>query len=228
MGNAKIAGFSSVLTHARANVVNVIQQVSALANSLGRQLNFTRVAENGKSSQSVSRCQMSDEAAPYWTHDRTEKLRELWDMGMSASKIALKMGGTTRNAIISKVHRAGMKPRKTDPRLRMPAANYAAEKIGNARRAAQGLPPIEYKGAPEMAPNPPKPSPAATATEGLTLVTFEELQPRMCKWPIGDVGTLSFRFCGCDQVEGRPYCAQHDAISVARAPKRRMMEIIVK
>jgi GcrA cell cycle regulator len=225
MGNAWIAGFSSVTMCTLDNAVKRIQLGSELVNISGLQSSITRVVENGKSSQSVSRCQMSDEAAPYWTHDRTEKLRELWDMGMSASKIALKMGGTTRNAIISKVHRAGMKPRKTDPRLRMPAGNYAAEKVGNARRAAQGLPPIEYKGAPEMAPNPRKPSPAATATEGLTLVTFEELQPRMCKWPIGDVGTPSFRFCGCERMEGRPYCAQHHAISVTRAPTRRMMGI---
>jgi GcrA cell cycle regulator len=171
---------------------------------------------------------MSEENSPYWSHAKVDELRRLWGMGMSASKIALRLGGTTRNAVISKVHRSGMKPRQTDSRLRVPPRNGAAAKSESKRRAVLGLPPVEYVKPPDMAPNPPKPSPAATVTEGLKLVTFDELQPRMCKWPIGDVGTPSFRFCGCDQVGGRPYCAHHDAISVVRAPRRRMENTGVK
>jgi GcrA cell cycle regulator len=171
---------------------------------------------------------MSDEKAPYWDHAKVDELRRLWGMGMSASKIALRLGGTTRNAVISKVHRIGMTSRQTDPRLRAPQRNGAAAKSESKRRAVLGLPPVEYVKPPDMAPNPPKPSPAATATEGLALVTFDELQPRMCKWPIGDVGTPSFRFCGCERMEGRPYCAHHDEISVVCSPRRRMKNTGVK
>ena len=54
-----------------------------------------------------------------WTDDRIEKLKTLWDKGLSASQIATELGeGVTRNAVIGKAHRLGLKSRpspvKTD------------------------------------------------------------------------------------------------------------------
>ena len=54
-----------------------------------------------------------------WTDDRIETLRKLWDDGLSASQIAKELGeGVTRNAVIGKAHRLGLKSRpspvKTD------------------------------------------------------------------------------------------------------------------
>lgn len=41
-------------------------------------------------------------------------------------------------------------------------------------------------------------------------VTFAELEPHHCRWPIGDPRLPDFRFCGCNRVEGRPYCEAHN------------------
>lgn len=47
-----------------------------------------------------------------WTEERIEALRKHWDDGLSASQIAEKLGeGVTRNAVIGKAHRLGLKSR---------------------------------------------------------------------------------------------------------------------
>ncbi len=56
-----------------------------------------------------------------WTDDRIDKLEKLWAKGLSASQIAGQIGdGVTRNAVIGKAHRLGLKSRpspvKSDPK----------------------------------------------------------------------------------------------------------------
>ncbi len=47
-----------------------------------------------------------------WTDDKIEQLRKLWDKGLSASQIATELGdGISRNAVIGKAHRLGLKSR---------------------------------------------------------------------------------------------------------------------
>ncbi|MGB1463942.1 MAG: GcrA family cell cycle regulator, partial [Parvibaculales bacterium] len=52
-----------------------------------------------------------------WTDERVEMLKQLWTDGLSASQIARKMGGVTRNAVIGKVHRLGLSGRATPARV---------------------------------------------------------------------------------------------------------------
>ncbi|GAB4576320.1 MAG: GcrA family cell cycle regulator [Rhodothalassiaceae bacterium] len=47
-----------------------------------------------------------------WTDEKIAALRKLWDKGLSASQIATEIGdGVTRNAVIGKAHRLGLKAR---------------------------------------------------------------------------------------------------------------------
>lgn len=48
-----------------------------------------------------------------WTEERVENLRAFWALGLSAGQIATKLGDTTRNAVIGKVHRLGLPERKS-------------------------------------------------------------------------------------------------------------------
>ena len=43
-----------------------------------------------------------------WNDERVELLKKLWADGLSASQIASRLGGVTRNAVIGKVHRLGL------------------------------------------------------------------------------------------------------------------------
>ena len=51
-----------------------------------------------------------------WTDERVELLKKLWAEGLSASQIAGRLGGVTRNAVIGKVHRLGLSGRATSSR----------------------------------------------------------------------------------------------------------------
>ena len=51
-----------------------------------------------------------------WNDERVESLKKLWAEGLSASQIASRIGGVTRNAVIGKVHRLGLSGRATASR----------------------------------------------------------------------------------------------------------------
>ncbi len=46
-----------------------------------------------------------------WNDDRISTLKKMWQQGKSASDIAEKLGGITRNAVIGKAHRLGLSGR---------------------------------------------------------------------------------------------------------------------
>jgi len=46
-----------------------------------------------------------------WTDERIEKLTKMWEGGSTASQIAEELGGVSRNAVIGKAHRLGLKAR---------------------------------------------------------------------------------------------------------------------
>ena len=53
-----------------------------------------------------------------WNDERVEILKKLWTEGLSASQIAGRIGGVSRNAVIGKVHRLGLSGRATTSRLK--------------------------------------------------------------------------------------------------------------
>src|SRR3972149_3775965 len=60
-----------------------------------------------------------------WTDERVELLKKLWAEGLSASQIAARLGGVTRNAVIGKVHRLGLSGRATSSRSSSPRPRRA-------------------------------------------------------------------------------------------------------
>ena len=46
-----------------------------------------------------------------WTDERIGTLTKMWEGGATASQIADKLGGVSRNAVIGKAHRLGLKSR---------------------------------------------------------------------------------------------------------------------
>src|SRR5947207_13786832 len=53
-----------------------------------------------------------------WNDERVDLLKKLWSDGLSASQIAGRLGGVTRNAVICKVHRLGLSGRATTARMK--------------------------------------------------------------------------------------------------------------
>jgi GcrA cell cycle regulator len=106
-----------------------------------------------------------------WTDERIETLKTMWEKGMTASQIADKLGGVSRNAVIGKAHRLGLQSRPSpvkpnEPEEKPAAPKAAAPKPAPAPAAKPAEPKAEAKPAAPAAaharpPLPPTPQPAA-------------------------------------------------------------------
>lgn len=89
-----------------------------------------------------------------WTDERIATLKKMWEGGATASQIAEELGGVSRNAVIGKAHRLGLKSR--------PSPVKANEKKKAAKKA-DAKPETSAKKPPESAASPAKPAPKAPA-----------------------------------------------------------------
>lgn len=148
-----------------------------------------------------------------WTDEAVAALRKLVMSGLSASQIAAEMSAAlernfTRNAIIGKASRLhmriGIKPKDAP----IPAEKQKAK-----------APPAQKPKAIEVKPmvivvEPPVVEIVIPQTRRVTIF---DLEPGMCKFPIGDPRKDDFTFCGATGVAaGRSYCAEHTKIAVSR------------
>ncbi|MBN8845344.1 MAG: GcrA cell cycle regulator [Sphingomonadales bacterium] len=93
-----------------------------------------------------------------WTDERIEQLRNMWEKGLTASQIADELGGVSRNAVIGKAHRLGLKSR--------PSPVKATEKVAKPVKAPATLKPVSPAPPPRAAaPIQPRPVAAAPKAE---------------------------------------------------------------
>ncbi|MBB6424500.1 GcrA family cell cycle regulator [Sphingopyxis sp. JAI128] len=107
-----------------------------------------------------------------WTDERIESLRSMWEKGLTASQIADELGGVSRNAVIGKAHRLGLKSRPSPVKATekaakpsRPAAAPAAPKSAPPVAATRPAAPVAQRPvavAPKMESRPP----VAAADEG--------------------------------------------------------------
>jgi GcrA cell cycle regulator len=98
-----------------------------------------------------------------WTDERIEQLTKMWEGGSTASQIAEELGGVSRNAVIGKAHRLGLKARPSPVKANEkpePAPVRAAKPAAEAPRAPQ---PAAPRAAPAAPPAPSAAPPAAAA-----------------------------------------------------------------
>lgn len=149
-----------------------------------------------------------------WTDERIALLKKLYvDEGLSASQIADRIGGTTRNAVIGKVTRLGL-VKSVDEQTKRARAR-------TAMRIAKPIPKVKPQGWFWAGPGKKIPSPEVLAetrakTAALDAMIAPEsrrklvdLEPQHCRFPLGEVGTPEFGFCPADRDPGVPYCRDH-------------------
>ncbi|MBM3594778.1 MAG: GcrA cell cycle regulator [Alphaproteobacteria bacterium] len=108
-----------------------------------------------------------------WTEERIAMLTKMWESGATASQIAEKLGAVSRNAVIGKAHRLGLKARpspvkpnetetKAKPAKKAKAPAAAPPPASATKEAKPEKPavPIEAKPAVEMPEAAPPPAPA--------------------------------------------------------------------
>ena len=102
-----------------------------------------------------------------WTDERIATLKKMWEGGATASQIADELGGVSRNAVIGKAHRLGLKARPSPVK----AAAKAKKAAAKAKPAPKPAPaPVQAKPAPKSnknaaGPRRPPPPPAAHTTD---------------------------------------------------------------
>jgi GcrA cell cycle regulator len=94
-----------------------------------------------------------------WTEERIETLTRMWASGMTASQIAEELGGISRNAVIGKAHRLGLKPRPSPVKPNDPEAKAA--KASPAAATAPADAPVEKAAKPAKVPLPKAEAPAS-------------------------------------------------------------------
>lgn len=109
-----------------------------------------------------------------WTEERIERLKTMWHEGATASEIADKLGGVSRNAVIGKAHRLGLEARPSP--VKPGEENAAAPAPAKAKKAekapAPKAPPAEKpqeQPAPRAAAPQPQPQPQRARPGGDTV-----------------------------------------------------------
>ncbi len=146
-----------------------------------------------------------------WNDERVELLKKLWADGLSASQIAGRLGGVTRNAVIGKVHRLGLSGRATTSRMKSHRPRVrtqtAAKRLMKPRFATIGNPALRQLYLGDTEPyTPPAEELVIPMHERKYIQTLTEV---CCRWPIGDPQQSDFHFCGKKKVAGLPYCEGH-------------------
>jgi len=152
-----------------------------------------------------------------WTDGRIRELRQLWSEGHSTAEIGRRMG-ISKNAVVGKAHR-----------LDLPARPSPIRPAGSPRppRAARRQP------VPTLADTMPLsslrdadiPAPVECIAQTVRPARHVAIAPRRsgrhsCCWPIGEPGTLAFRFCDDPTPLDVPYCEEHARLAYKRRRRR--------
>jgi GcrA cell cycle regulator len=161
-----------------------------------------------------------------WTAEAVEDLKKLALEGKSASHISAALGVGSRNAVIGKASRIGIKlgGGERGPGTRKPGA-------GRPRWASAPYPRLsdhnhgsEVAGVcgPLIKPEEGRAACALGESEvgEMRRVRFEEIREFACRWPLGDPRSGEFTYCGLTPAKGQSYCAGHCRMAY-RAPQPR-------
>jgi GcrA cell cycle regulator len=147
------------------------------------------------------------ETSPWADPDRVEELKRRFASGETCSVIAAGLGGgITRNAVIGKLHRLGLKNRDNDIRVR----NLRGRPQNIKGRIARAKP---RRKAPQPKPYHAPPLVGCALFDAAIprdrIKSLMDRQDGDCCWPIGDPRQPGFGYC-CAPVAGETsYCADH-------------------
>lgn len=94
-----------------------------------------------------------------WTDERIGTLKKMWEGGSTASQIAEELGGVSRNAVIGKAHRLGLKSRPSPVKANDKKADTAKPALKPAAKKAAPKPVARPAPRTQAAKHPPRPVP---------------------------------------------------------------------
>ena len=147
-----------------------------------------------------------------WTEEKTDKLKELWGKGQTASQIAEIIGGVSRNAVIGKAHRLNLSAKIiTRPAI---SQGIRAKKSNNNQIQRRGR------------KNRFKSLLLDKNFEPAKNLQLEELTDDTCKYMEGHPDEKESSFCGRKNVEKFSYCPLH--LMIVFQPKGKKEDVTNK
>ncbi len=147
-----------------------------------------------------------------WTEEKTDKLKELWGKGQTASQIAEIIGGVSRNAVIGKAHRLNLSAKIiTRPAI---SQGIRAKKSNNNQIQRRGR------------KNRFKSLLLDKNFEPAKNLQLEELTDDTCKYMEGHPDEKESSFCGRKNVEKFSYCPLH--LMIVFQPKGKKEDLVDK
>lgn len=152
-----------------------------------------------------------------WTDARVDRLHDLFRMGYTAQQIAKDFGCISRNAVIGKQSREGLKRGERRPQKAAPTPIAAppepprppATFIASAQKRIS-LSGYGYSAALHAAQAPLVRDLAPDSSSDA--VPLLEIKPHQCRWPLGDPMEEGFLFCGSG-TGGESYCGRHRRVA---------------
>ena len=138
-----------------------------------------------------------------WTKQKIELLKKLWLQGQTGEQIARVLGFCSRNAVIGKVHRLGLR--------RLPKGQ-------NAHNTGDREPVKNQHQSDTVAHR--------FRNNAVVIDAVKKLTDDQCKWPIGDPLTPQFSFCCEKRADGLPYCDAHHKQAWEKREGRKSEEAI--
>lgn len=109
-----------------------------------------------------------------WTDERIDQLKNLWEKGLTASQIAEELGGVSRNAVIGKAHRLGLKSRPSPVK-----ANDGEKKAAAPKKVLKAASPAAAPAQPRPSAAPAAPRPAPSSTPHIPIERPVSSMPRV-------------------------------------------------
>lgn len=160
-----------------------------------------------------------------WTDERTETAKALYASGHSASQIAAKLRGVTRNAVIGKLHRLGaIKPERaaTSRDTAQLQSRLSAGQVAPTRKLTRAeANPLGPNGAARIkaavtAAIQGDPRPIRTVETMSRMLPLAVLSERMCRYIPGDAvpenGSPAL-FCAATTEPDKVYCPAHQSLT---------------
>ncbi len=154
-----------------------------------------------------------------WTEERDRQLRARCFDGWSASKIAKEFGDCSRNAVIGRIHRMGL--RLTSHRV-VPALGMRPSKVVDRPRRVKKKVVRPVPVMPKFKVEPLPPPTLEPVIPAALRVDLLGLKDHMCRFPIGDPRDEDFHFCARQKKRGVSYCEHHARLAFNPVQPRRI------
>ena len=149
----------------------------------------------------------------------------MWQEGETAQAIS-NVIGKSRNAVIGKMNRMGVKRIETNSEIRTDTGATTESSVSKGAESKQASTEQEQTEAEnddsydDELIDPSK----IYEINNEPRLSLMYLTNRTCRWPIGDPSTKNFWFCGKQSVIDKPYCTEHSELAFQNNPRAGMPE----